>query len=91
MPGRHTTAGHASGTTVRTGQKQSINRRGRAFSVDRVRLTKLLGGGEGEGLQDPRGHRVDERHSVGHDVVPLGMVPGGLATGLPVRHGLVAP
>lgn len=54
-------------------------------------LVLLLRRTEGQGLEDPGGHGVDERHSVGHHVVPLWVVPGGFPARLPVRHRLVAP
>ena len=36
-------------------------------------------------------HSFDERHSVGHHIIPLRVVPGGLSAALPVSHALVAP
>jgi len=51
----------------------------------------LLSRTELQRLQDPGGHGVDQWQSVGHNVVPLGVVPGGLTTRLPVRQRLVAP
>jgi len=46
---------------------------------------------EGQGLDNDGLHRLDERDGVGHNIVPLGVGPGALATLLPVSQALVTP
>ena len=54
-------------------------------------LLHSLSGGKVQRLQYPGLHGLDQRDGVGHHVVPLWVVPGGLSAGLAVCHGLVTP
>ena len=50
-----------------------------------------LGGREGERLEDAGGHCPDEGNGVGHDLVPVGLVPRVLAALLAVIETGVNP
>ena len=65
------------------------------LSGGRVKILQIgsfsFGWTEGQGLDNDGLHRLDERDGVGHNIVPLGVGPGALATLLPVSQALVAP
>merc|ERR1719154_496729 len=50
-----------------------------------------LGWREVKWLQYPGLHGLHQGDSVGHHIIPLRVVPGGLPAGFPVRHRLVTP
>ena len=66
----------------------------RVWEEDMIMITcwkSSLGGGEGERLEDAGGHCPDEGDGVGHDLVPVGLVPRVLAALLAVVETGVHP
>ena len=67
----------------------------RVWEEDMIMITYWksfsLGGREGERLEDAGGHGPDEGDGVGHDLVPVGLVPRVLAALLAVVETGVNP